>query len=424
MSAYAPARPINPIVVAQHVEDTASLRGVREVLVAAPHVKLMHLARTDERLAAHLDGLSVAGADAVAMARTNLASPGLGEIFTCAVLAIEQRDLAQIERLLALTDTVPIAARALASAFGWVSPAQLRGMTAPLLRHPLASARRLGLASCALQGVDPGDALAEALGDADPALRRRALRAAAQLGRADLLAACQAALSDTAPGMALEAASAALLLGDRDAAVQVMSTLAREPGRDQAVALARVTRVLAPEAAQALLKPLAHDAKLIRVLMRGVGAAGDPHRVPWLIKQMADLKLARLAGESFSLITGLDLAFLDLDRKPPEEAVFGPNDDPADAEVALDEDDSLPWPDPERIGAWWQAHGSRFQPGTRYFAGEPPTVPHCIAVLKNGFQRQRIAAAEYLCLLQPGTALFNVAAPSWRQERLLQKMGA
>ena len=43
------ARPINPIVVSHHLEDAASLRAVREVLVTAPHVKLLHLARIDER---------------------------------------------------------------------------------------------------------------------------------------------------------------------------------------------------------------------------------------------------------------------------------------------------------------------------------------------------------------------------------------
>ena len=41
-------------------------------------------------------------------------------------------------------------------------------------------------------------------------------------------------------------------------------------------------------------------------------------------------------------------------------------------------------------------------------------------MLREGFQRQRSAAALYLCLLQPGTPLFNTAAPAWRQQRLLR----
>ncbi|MBX3622954.1 MAG: TIGR02270 family protein [Rhizobacter sp.] len=417
------ARPINPIVVSQHVEDAASLRAVREVLVAAPHVKLLHLGRTDERLAAHLDGLAVAGADAVQMARAGLATPGIGQVFTCAVLAIEQRDMGQVERLLALTGSVPHAERALASAFGWVSPAKLRGLTTPLLRSASPAARRLGLASCALHGVDPGDALVDALKADDPGLRQRALRAAAQLGRTDLLPACLAALADDAPGVAHAAAWAALLLGERSRAIEALSAEARAPGPAAAAALAQVLKVLSPDAAQTLLRPLAKAPGASRALIGGIAVSGDPVFVPWLLKQMADAKLTRLAGEAFSMMTGLDLAYLDLDRKPPEGEVFGPNDDPADAAVALDEDESLPWPDPDRLAAWWQAHGTRFQPGTRYFVGEPPSVAHCLQVLKTGFQRQRIAAAEYFCLLKPGTPLFNVAAPTWRQERQLAKMG-
>ena len=146
--------------------------------------------------------------------------------------------------------------------------------------------------------------------------------------------------------------------------------------------------------------------------------------MPWLIAQMQDLKRARLAGEAFSFVTGLDLAYLDLERKPPENVEFGPNDDPDDDHVAMDEDDSLPWPDPEKVGAWWSANGHRFASGTRYFMGQPATPSHCLTVLKGGFQRQRFAAAEYLALLQPGTKLFNTAAPTRRQQRLLTEMGA
>jgi len=79
-------------------------------------------------------------------------------------------------------------------------------------------------------------------------------------------------------------------------------------------------------------------------------------------------------------------------------------------------------PDHGGTGLDTDAQRQRFQPGVRYFMGEPPTREHCIDVLKNGYQRQRIAAAEYLCLLNPGTPLFNTAAPAWRQQRLLAKM--
>jgi hypothetical protein len=54
--------------------------------------------------------------------------------------------------------------------------------------------------------------------------------------------------------------------------------------------------------------------------------------------------------------------------------------------------------------------------------GEPASRAYCVKVLKEGFQRQRMAAAEYLCLLNLGTPLFNTSAPAWRQKRLLANL--
>jgi uncharacterized protein (TIGR02270 family) len=141
-----------------------------------------------------------------------------------------------------------------------------------------------------------------------------------------------------------------------------------------------------------------------------------------LIGHRQDDKVARLAGEAFSMITGLDLSLPPLYRSQPEDFQSGASEDPKDENVAIDEDDGLPWPDPEQVQRWWSANQARFVAGTRYFMGEALSRELCIRVLKDGFQRQRIAAAEYLCLLQPGTPLFNTAAPAWRQQRLLSRL--
>lgn len=45
----------------------------------------------------------------------------------------------------------------------------------------------------------------------------------------------------------------------------------------------------------------------------------------------------------------------------------------------------------------WLIQGSaRFQRGQRYFMGAPVTREHCIDVLKNGYQRERILAALFV----------------------------
>ena len=155
-----------------------------------------------------------------------------------------------------------------------------------------------------------------------------------------------------------------------------------------------------------------------REAVRAIGWLGDARLVPWLIERMEDVALARVAGEAFSTITGADLVALELEQPPPADLQTGPSDDPDDEDVALDDDENLPWPDPARVQRWWQARAGAFA-APRCFAGAAPTPAHLGQVLRTGTQRQRALAAQQRVLLQPGQACFNVAAPTWRQRRLL-----
>jgi len=406
-------------VVFRHTEEAAMLRNTRSFVVRAPHVALRHLARQDERLAAHLDGMAEAGDFATRAAGAALERAGVGEAFAATVHAIGNRDAAALERLLSLAEALPDAARGVISAFGWVDASSLRGITSRLLESPTPFRREVGLASCAMHRVDGSTAAADALGDADPGLRSRALCVIAQQGRTGLLARCTGAMADADPACAWHAARAAVLLGDRHGAVAALHDAASAHGDLRARSLDLVLKLCEPGETHVHLKALSQEPDAMRMLVRGVGTAGDPHYVPWLLQQMEVPALARLAGESLSLITGIDLSDAGLERKPPADAEPGPSEDPGDEDVSTDEDDGLPWPDPQRVSAWWSANADRWQSGARYFMGTPPAVERCIEVLRTGFQRQRGAAAEHLCLLRPGTWLFPTRAPAWRQQRWL-----
>ncbi|MDQ0588991.1 TIGR02270 family protein [Variovorax paradoxus] len=412
------------LVVQQHVDEAVQLRRVRSVLVRAPHVRLHRLARLDERITAHLDGIGVAGAWGAALSLQTLESAGAAEFFVVTVRAIEDRDTGRLSRLLAAAGALPDGRVGLLSAFGWVEAAALRGLVQPLLDAHDPWWREVGLVACDHHGVDPGGTLIEALADADAGLRQRALRTAGRRGRTDLRAACMASMGDADSVCAFEAARAALLTGDRGASMAVLESIATVGGLHSHEALALVLKAVAPDRGFALLAGFANDRAHARTLVRGAGHLGDPHGIAWLIEQMHDPGLARLAGESFSLITGLDLAFLDLECDPPDALASGPDDDPNNHDVSMDEDDSLPWPDPGKIGVWWQANGHRFPAGQHFFMGEPPSRANCIRVLREGSQRERAAAALHLCLLQPGSPLFPTAAPAWRQQRWLDALAA
>ncbi len=412
-------QPIVPIVIQQHVDDAAILHASRTALIAAPHVKLQHLRRCDDRLDAHLDGLRVAGAGAkqMCLAALEVATPGAA--FVATVRALESRDDAWLQQLIALAQSVPECRSGLLAAFGWLPPQQLQNVVVGLLGSASAVARAVGIAACGMHRKDPALGPMRRLEDADPLVRARACRTAGELGMREFLSRLGASVNDADPACAFWSAWSAVLLGDRHDALQYLNTQAQTEGvfRERALQLALLG--LSLPSSQELLRALSKDAAQIRWLIKGVGLVGDPTYIPWLMKHMADEPLARLAGESFSLITGADIDLLDLDRTPPETTGAGPNDDPNDPNVQMDEDGDLLWPDPERIGRWWTQNSARFPAGQRYFVGAPLSREHCVHVLRTGYQRQRILAAHHLCLLEPGSVLFEWRAPAWRQAQAL-----
>jgi len=166
-------------------------------------------------------------------------------------------------------------------------------------------------------------------------------------------------------------------------------------------------------------KALAQSRDSLRLAVMGAGVIGDPASILWLIEQMAIPELARVAGEAFTMITGVDIAYEDLEGEWPEGFEAGPTEDPEDENVAMDPDEDLPWPKPEAIHTWWRSHQGQFRSGTRYLLGKPMSLDWLRDVLRNGRQRQRAAAALELALQQPGQPLFEVRAPGFRQQRLL-----
>lgn len=436
-------RPIVAVVVQQHAEEAALLRQVRSVLVRAPHVSLGRLGRLDERLAAHLDGLAVAGPAGRAMCLAALERPGAGEVFALAVLALEAADLALIDRLLALWVAVPDARRGLVSACGWVSPPVIGGVLRGLLASPPGPALELGIEACRLHRLDPGVALHTALASPVPALQLAAARSAGELGRRDLLPALLQPRPGEPEDLVFWTAWSACLLGDRHQALTRLAGIAAGPGPWSDRALALVIAAGCGDAgdgrasaAAGWASELAHGLSQAarapgaglpaqRRLIRALALLGELRFVPWLIARMSEPELTRLAGEAFHWITGADLALLDLETLDPPPGLAPP--DAAEDDGVLDDDDSLPWPDPVRVQSWWDRERAGLEQaaaGGRLFLGRPISTAHTHQVLVEGTQRQRAHAACLAAVLQPGRPVFQVAAPASRQRRELAAMPA
>jgi hypothetical protein len=412
-----------PAVVQQHAEESAVLRHIRSVLVRAPHVRLRHLRRLDDRIAAHLDGLAVAGAYGTALCRAALERAGAGEVFALAVRLIDERDDRGLDRLAALAATLPDARRGLLSALGWVSAAQLRGLVQPLLASGDAQRRALAIAACRLHRADPGDALAHALDDADAGLRAAAWRAAGELGRADLLERARDALSDRGAATAFEGRRVRLPAG-------------RSPRRAGRVRIDGARRRSAEGSGRRVAAAgggLPAGARF-RALARQGGAAGARAPAPRDrgLRPAGRRALRALAGRAdggrhagthrrriLHAAHGRRPGRAGPGAQAARTVPGGPSDDPADDDVALDADESLPWPDRARVERWWRQHADGMPLDRRSFMGQAPAPEPAAQVLREGTQRQRFVAARHLCLLVPGTRLFPVCAPSWRQQRLL-----
>lgn len=409
------AKPIIASFVQQHVEEAIALRISRTRAVREAHGGLQALVDLDERLQAHLDALAVAGDAAWPLCQSALEDVSTGSLFVAAVHAIRHKRLDRLEQLIALAEAVPHAMGGLTSAFGWLESSQLRNIVATLLQATDMTARMVGISACSLHRVDPG--LSSLLEDPHPMLRALALRTAGDLGLSEWLPVCIDAIDDEDPACQLWAARSAVLLGDRHHVLDWLADAMSRAPRESLLDL--VLGAMPMHAGHELLRTLAANPANAGWQLRGAGVVAGAGYLPWLLRRMQEPSAARRAAEAFALITGVDLIDLNLEGRPPVDFESGPSDDPALADVAMDADDHLPWPDTQRIERWWEQNSARFAAGQRYFAGAPATREHCIEVLKTGCARQRRLAAYHLCLLAPGTALFEWRAPAWRQVRAL-----
>jgi uncharacterized protein (TIGR02270 family) len=409
---------IIPVVVEQHAEEAAFLWLLRDSAVTEPHYSLPDVAHLDDRTEAHIDGLRIAGDEGWEICREILAWEEAGEVFTAAVLALESGNKDRIKMVIEAGFAEPELTRGLVSALGWLSYQKAEKLNASFLRSKSPMLRCIGIASSAVHRKDPGKNLTDALIDEDPHLKARALRAVGELGRRDLLSIVNRSINEKERRCCFFAAWSAALLGDL-ATNRVLKDIVENDGDYANNACAMALRRMSVPEGQSWVRDLWQQSDKQRIAIIGAGVIGDPVSIPWLIEIMGVPELARVAGESFTMITGIDLAYEDLEGEWPEGFEAGPTEEPGDEDVEMDPDEDLAWPEPELIHKWWSENKKNFRNGTRYLCGKPISEQQCQHVLRYGYQRQRAAAAIELVMMKPGQPLFEVRAPGFRQQKLL-----
>ncbi|HEY8506022.1 MAG TPA: TIGR02270 family protein [Gemmataceae bacterium] len=414
-----PPRPL-PSLAYEHAQNAGFLWLLRDRATSEPHYSLADLTRLDRRVEAQLDALRLDPGLGWRAARKVLAERERPwKIFPVAFLAFRDGDAERVGRAVRLGTRSPAAARALAAALGWLPQSLAEPHIRALLATGPAALRRVGIAAAAAHRFNPGAALEKSVNDPDPLLRARALRAVGELGFPVWLPALRRHLDDPDPDCRFAAAWSAARLSPDPRAVGILQDVAFSHLPHWLEAAQVAVRRLDLPAANRWLGVLEHAPNGRRLSVQGAGILGDPAAVPRLLAAMQLPPLARAAGEALTFITGLDLDAEHLTAAPPKGFRAGPTDDPKDENVTMDEDEDLPWPDPEKVAAWWAANKSRFTEGVRYLCGQPLTDENLQRVLREGLQRQRAAAALELALRQPDRPLFEVRAPGFRQQQAL-----
>lgn len=408
-----------PLVLDQHAEEASFLAMLRTHAVGAPNYDLTHLSNLDNRIEAHVDGLQVAGLKGLNLLLEQLGPRASGEVFAATVLAFQMGSSTALSTIASSLHTCPEGERYFTAALGWLEWSVVQPWVERLLASPEPLFRRLGLAACGLHRQDPGPALLSALGNSDPSVLARAARTAGELRRRDLMQPLRLHRLHSDPTLRFWSNWATAQMGDEEA-LPILQAFAEQPGPWQERALHVVLAWQARDASMAWIRRMTQVPEQRRIAIKATGLFGDPVALPWLLQQMSDLPMARVAGEAFSQITGVDLAGQDLELVHSPDYDAGPSDDPADGNVAMDPDENLPWPDAQRVNGWYQQHGHALQNGTRYLVGEPFSEAVCWRVLAEGNQPQRRVASGVLARYVPTQVVFPVSAPARRQLGLLR----
>jgi len=398
-----------------YVGDAAFLWILRSLAVTQPHYTANDIWELEQRIEVSLDGLMTSIDMGWQACESALELQEPGEVFAATVIALRSHEVSKIQKTVEVGLENDLATPGLISAMGWLPADITNPWTERFLKSKEMSHKYLGTAICSVRRQDPGKLLTNILLRDDclqhEKLYARALRLTGELRRQDGMPAINQAMSADSEGIRFWATWSAALLGHQGCAHNFQPFIAEMgPYQNQAIQLA--FRILPVEQAREWISKLVEDESQVRAVIKAIGVLGDPHAINWLIHKMQVPEVARLAGEAFSHITGIDLKKNQLLMEFPDSPLPSiPDDEIENNHIGLDEDEHLPYPDAEKITAIWREHGQHFIVGHRYFMGHPVTAPEALKeIVKKGTQRQRHAAAMELALTENGLPLANTCA--------------
>ncbi len=409
----------NRRILRLHAENAAFVAAQLRLGLDGPNFRLVEIFDLESRLAGNLDALVMGREAGVELALETLAiAAEYGEVFSAFHLLLHARadlslaDLAPPEVL--LWDQVA----ALGAAAAWCAPALMAARMRDWIagRDPMAA--WIALEVCAQRRIDPKGHLGPLLAHRDPRVAARAMRLAGELGRVDLAPDLARRADGGDPDLRFWAAWAAALLGDRRSAPAILSQHVTPvtPASQARMVAELLPLVLDDRSARAAIARLMSDRLTERWGVVATGALGAADTLDWLLRQMAEPVLSRIAGAAFCRITGARLSAESL-----ELAEFP--DDPDDPVVAACPMESfieakLYWPDPDKLSRWLAPNRARFVAGTRSLLGVAAWTIQPPIEATATYQLDQRAVALELATRTPDAAL-----PNWRGAVVPQPRG-
>ncbi len=407
----------------QYVNEASFLWLLRSIAVEQPHYSSDSMLQLEQRIDAQLDGLMTSVDEAWNICLSALELEEAGEVFTSTIIAFRSHDMAKIQKVIEVGLTSDETEKGLISAMGWLPEKLVRPWIKKFFTSKDLNHKYLAIAACSVRRENPGEYLNRVLERDDckqhEKLYARALRLIGELRRQDLMPYLNEALNSEQEDIRFWSIWSAILLGNHGL-VTNLEPYVFKTGPLQTRAINIVFMVLPVEQARSWISRLASDKEQSRVVIKATGILGDPHAVNWLITTMRDPLLAKLSAEAFTLITGIDLEQNQLVSETPPVMAAQPNDDAADGSVSLDDDENLPWPDPNKVATLWMTYGQNFIAGQRYFMGQQISPQLLSNLLVSAPQRQRHLAALELALIDSATPLQNTRATNVGQLQAVQ----
>jgi uncharacterized protein (TIGR02270 family) len=366
-------------IVEEHLEEAEFLWGVWERSLVAPNYDLDAVAElVESRLAAHLDGLVLAGE----LVLPRLLVPALaaaGHDRACAAAAA----LLQMpghggthvvfEALRELPGRRPALVRALACADRPDLRPRLRGLLAEFDEGMVAAAAEV----LRFHHEPLGEAVSVLLAGDDPAARALGLRALpGEPSSSQHLRALHAGLADP-DNIVVDAAIEAGLFLASSAARKRARERAQEVDGDRA--MLQLALLDEPDARSFLLAAVRQPA-LRRAALVALSYTGASDVVDACFDWLDEPEAGRLIGEMLSSMTGVDLEDAELSL---------PDDD--DEQLERAPEDELPRPDPMLVSRWWYQQRSQYRDGRRYLGGRPRSPEAVLDALAHGPMRRRPA---------------------------------